>query len=132
MVQHCRRHQKEWNEVLCFKSRFFNLYLGDKSIDDGRNRSTWRRSMNPSILCNPTDKLSDFLFCCCWKRIDVSTFCKLILFFYYWQKLHQARQMMDRLRACIVAHFYSSAGQQKMFQVKQVPTLKSVVKGFPI
>ncbi|KAJ8306924.1 hypothetical protein KUTeg_015008 [Tegillarca granosa] len=34
------------------------------------------------------------------------------------QKLNQARQMMDRLRACIVANFYSSTGQQKMFQVK--------------
>lgn len=33
------------------------------------------------------------------------------------QRLHQARLMMDRLRACIVANYYSSAGQSKLWQV---------------
>ncbi|XP_052092646.1 YEATS domain-containing protein 2-like [Mytilus californianus] len=37
------------------------------------------------------------------------------------QKLNQSRMVMDRLRACIIANFYSKAGQQKFSQIKQNP-----------
>ncbi|CAC5399046.1 YEATS domain-containing protein 2 [Mytilus coruscus] len=37
------------------------------------------------------------------------------------QKLNQSRMVMDRLRACIIANFYSKAGQQKFSQIKKNP-----------
>lgn len=49
------------------------------------------------------------------------------------QRLNQTRLIMDRLRACIVANYYGSAGQTKLWQGKmsdpeQVPSIHPAVK----
>lgn len=55
-----------------------------------------------------------------WNRtctLNLNTMRWFSLLFIVWQRLNEARRMMDKLRACIVANYYASAGIPKLPEV---------------
>lgn len=57
-----------------------------------------------------------YLLCICAKLVHTTAFW-VIDFFDMLQRLNEARRMMDKLRACIVANYYASAGITRLPEV---------------